>query len=124
MERKIHILVILIAVLFLLAGCKKKRHDIVYDRNYLSEVKAAREELIVYLGRNRIPGASVAVSKGGTILYSEGIGLASTDLEVPVSRNTKFRIGQLSENLTALVYHKLIEEGLLHPDSTVQHYLP
>ena len=76
------------------------------------------------MARNMVPGATVAVAKGGRIIYSEGMGLASTDLEVPATRSTKFRIGEISEVFTSLLYHKLVEDGILHPDSSVESYLP
>ncbi len=115
---------ILIFVIINLSSCKKNNDDVLYDRSYLNEIKAARQEIALYMGRNSVPGATFAVSKGGEIIYSEGLGLASKDLEVPATRHTKFRIGQLSENLTSLIYYKLVEDGIFHPDSTVQHYFP
>jgi CubicO group peptidase (beta-lactamase class C family) len=73
---------------------------------------------------NNIPGASFAIAKNGKLIYSEGMGQASKDLEVPVTRETKFRIGVVSECFTSVMYQKLVEAQKLHPDSTVQHYLP
>jgi serine beta-lactamase-like protein LACTB, mitochondrial len=58
------------------------------------------------------------------IIYAEAMGLASKDLEVPANRKTKFRIGEVSELFTSLIYQMMIEDGTLHPDSSVQHYLP
>jgi len=85
--------------------------------------KKIRNELAFYMTRNFIPGATFAVAKEGKIVYSEGIGLASKDLEVPMNRDNKMRIGDVSELFTSLIYHKMVEEGKLHPDSTVQQYL-
>ncbi len=115
---------VLFVLFFNLANCKKNNSEVLYDRSYLNEIKAARKEIIFYMARNSVPGATFAVAKEGEIIYSEGLGLASKDLEVPVTRNTKFRIGELSENFTSLLYQKLIERGILFPDSTVQFYYP
>lgn len=123
MKRCIHIL-ILFFVLITLSNCKKVENDILYDKNYLDEIKQVRKEIAGYMRINFIPGAQIAIAKNGEIIYSEGIGLASKDLNVPVSRDTKFRIGPLSELYTTLLYLKLVEDGILTPDSTVQHYLP
>lgn len=77
-----------------------------------------------FIASNFIPGASVTVVKNGEIIYSDAFGLASKDFEVLAKRDTKFRIGNLSELFTNLIYQKLVEEGTLHPDSSIQHYYP
>jgi CubicO group peptidase (beta-lactamase class C family) len=52
------------------------------------------------------------------------MGLASKDLEVPATRETKFRIGEVSEIFTSFIYLRMVEDGLLQPDSSIQHYIP
>ncbi len=114
----------MLAALLGFTSCKKHNNDIVYNRKYIDEIKKARKEFSIYLASNSIPGASIAVSKGGEIIYSEGMGLASKDLEVRATRQTKFRIGLVTELFTSLAYQLLVEEGTLEPDSSVWHYLP
>ncbi len=123
MNRKFQIIVLLISVI-VLSGCRKSSVDILYDKKYLDEIKAARKDIGFFLSRNYIPGGTFAIAKDGKIIYSEGVGLASQDLEVPVNRNTKFRIGEVSEVFTSAIYQRMVEDGILHPDSSVQHYLP
>ncbi|WP_175550026.1 serine hydrolase domain-containing protein [Mariniphaga anaerophila] len=115
---------ILIAILFSLSNCKQSKTDVLYDRKYIDQIKAARTDAGFYLSANLVPGGNFAVAKNGKIIYSEGMGLASEDLNVPATRNTKFRIGQVSEVFTALIYQKMVEEGTLQPDSVVQYYYP
>lgn len=121
-RRKFLLLPVFFVVLFSFSHCKKSNNDILYDRKYINEIKAARKDAIFYMSRNTIPGATFAIAKDGKIIYSEGLGLASRDLNVRATRETKFRIGQVSELLTNVIFQKLAEEGTLHPDSTVQHY--
>ncbi len=116
--------IVLLVLLFNLQGCRNNDSDISYDRGYVNEIKAARKDISFYMTRNFIPGANVAVAQKGNIIYSQGFGLASKDLEVPARRSTKFRIGEVSETFTALLYHILVANGTLHPDSTVQSYYP
>lgn len=123
MKRKFSYL-LLIIILLGFSNCEKKTQQILYDSRYKKEIAELRKEASVYLSLNNIPGASIAVSKNGKIIYSEGMGLASKDLEVPVTRKTKFRIGEVSEIFTSLIYQMMIDKGILHPDSSVQHYLP
>ena len=117
-------LLILMAVLLFFSNCKKNKVDIVYNNNYVKEIKSLREELAFYLERNFIPGGSFAIAKDGEIIYSEGIGYASKELNVKVNRGTKFRIADVSELYTSAIYQLMIQDGILNPDSTVQYYLP
>lgn len=105
-------------------ACKKSNTDIVYKRKYIDEIKKARKEVGNFLVSNLIPGANVAVSINGELVYSEGMGSASRDLEVPARRSTKFRIGDLSSLVTNAIYLKLVEEGKIIPDSSIQYYYP
>lgn len=123
MKRGIQFLMLFV-ILFIFSNCEKKTQDILYDSRYKKEITEVRKEISIYLVINNIPGASFAVSKEGKIIYSEGMGVASKDLEVPASRKTKFRIGEVSELFTSLIYQMMVENGTLNPDSTVQHYIP
>lgn len=122
--KKIFQLSVLIILIFSLSNCKKNKTEVLYNKKYVKEIKAARKDAAFYMARNFVPGGTFAIAKEGKIIYSEGMGLASEDLLVPVTRSTKFRIGQVSELLTNLIYQKMVETGDLHPDSTVQYYLP
>ncbi|MFW6290185.1 MAG: serine hydrolase domain-containing protein [Mariniphaga sp.] len=124
MKSKVFKLIVLLVLLSHLTGCRKNEAEINYDRSYINEIKTARKDVSFYMARNFVPGANVAVAKEGKIIYSEGLGLASKDLEVPARRSTKFRIGEVSEVFTTLLYHIMVEKGILHPDSAVQSYYP
>jgi CubicO group peptidase (beta-lactamase class C family) len=115
---------LLLAILLAFSNCEKKTNDILYDSNYKKEIIEVRKEASMYLMINNIPGGSFAIAKEGKIIYAEALGLASKDLEVLANRKTKFRIGEVSELFTSLIYQMMIEDGTLHPDSSVQHYLP
>ena len=117
-------IIFLLAIFIGLTNCKKSTTDRFYDRKYIKEIKEARKEIFFYMTRNSIPGGSFAIAKDGKLIYSEGLGLASNDLDVPVNRKTKFRIGPVSEVFTSLAYLRMVDEGILHPDSAIQHYLP
>ncbi len=122
--KKFKFVIFLLIILIGLTSCRKQNNNILYNKKYIDEIKQTRNDLRFYLASNSIPGASIAIAKGGEIIYSEGMGLASRDLEVPVTRETKFRIGSCSQIFTALAYQMLVENGTLQPDSSVQYYLP
>ena len=107
------------------AGCRKSGEpERVYERKYLKVIKEARKEAFYYMVRNFVPGGSIALSIDGELVWSEGMGQASTDLEVPATRFTKYRMGEISQVLTSLGYLRMAEAGLLDPDAEVRVYLP
>ncbi len=119
-------LLILVVIILLdgLTGCSNNEKERIISRKYLKPIKESRQEAFFYMARSYMPGNSIAVSVNGKLVWSEGMGYASKDLKVPATRVTKYRIGQVTQVLTALVYHLLVEQGKLNPDSSVQHYLP
>lgn len=116
---------ILMGSLVMITSCKRSDEPVrILDRKYREVIRESRDEAIFYMARSNMPGSSLAVSLKGKLIWSEGYGLASTDLDVPAGRFTKYRIGEMSQILTALAYHILVEEGKLDPEATVQQYLP
>ena len=124
MKQNLFVLTLVFSVLLMMNGCKKPKTDIVYNKKYVKEIKDARKKVKFHMIQNFIPGANIAVSINGELVYSEGIGLASRDLDAPAGRNTKFRIGEVSTLYTNALYQKLVEEGKIYPDSSIQHYIP
>jgi CubicO group peptidase (beta-lactamase class C family) len=61
-----------------------------------------------------LPGLSVAVGAGGKIVWAEGFGWADIENRVPVSPDTRFRIGTASTALTSAAAGLLLEKGRLH----------
>jgi len=71
-----------------------------------------------------IPGMSVAVGIGDTIVWSEGFGFADAEGGVRVTQRTMFRIASVSKVLTAAAVAKLYEQGALDLDAPVERYVP
>ena len=87
-------------------------------------VASARALIDREMARTLAPGVSVAVARDGRILWSEAIGCADVELQVPMERTTRLRIGSVSKPLTAAALGRLVEEGRLDLDAPVQRYLP
>lgn len=86
---------------------------------------SAKVRLSKFLTENHVPGAAVAVSVGGKVIWAEGFGFADVEQQVPVDPSrTLFRIASISKPLTATGMAILMEQGKIHPDSSVHHYLP
>ena len=71
-----------------------------------------------------IPGAGIAVAKGGQMVHWQGFGYADRDRGVPVERPTLFRIASVSKPITAVAVLRLVEAGKLSLETTLADVLP
>lgn len=75
------------------------------------------------LDSNNIPGASIAVVRGGEIVYQRSFGLADVELGVPVTDSTVFEIGSVSKQFVAAAAVLIEEEGRLDLDAPIHSVL-
>lgn len=87
-------------------------------------VDRSRDAILAQMAEQGIPGASVAVSVNGRIIWAEGFGWADVENKVGVDAHTKFRIASISKALTAAAVGQLVEAGRLDLDAPVQRYVP
>lgn len=67
---------------------------------------------------------SVAVSKGGVIIYSKTIGFSDVYNNVKANENSKYRIGSISKTFTSVLVLKAVEENKLDLNQTIDKYFP
>lgn len=67
---------------------------------------------------------AVLVAREGEILLDQGYGLADREWRIPNDGDTKFRLGSLSKQFTAVAVMLLNERGLVDLDAPVKRYLP
>ncbi len=72
----------------------------------------------------RIPGAVVAVGRGGKIAYHEAVGFRDRDARAPMPADAIFRIASLTKPFTSLATMILAEEARLMLWHPVSRYLP
>src|SRR5690349_21115883 len=70
------------------------------------------------------PGLSVLVARDGEILFQGGYGLADIEKKSPITPETKFRIGSISKQFTAVAVLQLAEQGKLSLDDSLAKYFP
>jgi Beta-lactamase len=68
---------------------------------YAAAVERARELVRAAVLEQNLPGTSVAVGAGGTIVWAEGFGWRDVDTQTPVTPNTRFNIGTAASAVTA-----------------------
>ncbi len=72
----------------------------------------------------QIPGAAVAVVRNGKTVKKQGYGLASVELDVPVTEGTVFEIGSVTKQMTAAAVMLLVEDGKINLDDKISKYRP
>ncbi|HEY1340909.1 MAG TPA: serine hydrolase domain-containing protein, partial [Bryobacteraceae bacterium] len=65
------------------------------------------------LHRLNVPGASIALVRGGRVIFSEGFGTANVETGEPVRPEMLFRLGSTTKMLTATALVGLAVEGKL-----------
>jgi CubicO group peptidase (beta-lactamase class C family) len=71
-----------------------------------------------------IPGAAVLVAQNGKIILEAGFGFADVEKGVPVSTETRFRIGSVTKQFTAAAILKLVEAGKLSLSDPLSKFIP
>jgi len=59
------------------------------------------------------PGCAVGVSRGNTVLYTQGYGIANLDYDLPVTPETVFDVGSVTKQFTAASIVLLSLDGAL-----------
>lgn len=82
------------------------------------------DELLSTLqSRNEFSG-TVLLSKEGEIIINQGYGFANREHQVMNTADTKFRIGSITKQFTALAIMMLEEQGVLNVDENLKRFTP
>jgi CubicO group peptidase (beta-lactamase class C family) len=76
------------------------------------------------LARQRIPGMSVAVLRGDSVLLARGYGFAKLERRVPATDSTLYAVGSVTKQFTAAAIVLLSQQGRLRLDDPIIRYLP
>ncbi len=120
MKKRIGFISSVIILINLLAGIHlqaQEKNSIPGLDNYISNV-------FKNLQIDAMPGASVLVAQNGEIVYQKGFGYADIEKKIPVTPDTKFKIGSVSKQFTAVAILKLQEEGKISTDDKLSKYIP
>lgn len=69
-------------------------------------------------------GVAVLISKDGKIIYNKGFGFADIGNKVPVTTDTKFRIGSISKQFISSSILKFQEEGKISIQDKLSKFIP
>ncbi len=75
-----------------------------------------------YFDQKQFNGA-VLVAEDGKILLSKGFGMANLEWKIPVSPETKFRLGSISKQFTGMAILLLEQDGKLKTSDPVSRFV-
>jgi CubicO group peptidase (beta-lactamase class C family) len=76
-----------------------------------------------FVEKHKIPGAALAVSWQGRLVYARGFGFADVEKKEPVEPAALFRIASISKPITAVAVMQLVEQGKLRLDDKILDHL-
>jgi CubicO group peptidase (beta-lactamase class C family) len=77
-----------------------------------------------YLDTGRLPGASLLVARGGTVLHRSVQGFADLAAQRPFAEDTIVRIYSMTKPVASVALMMLVEEGRLQLDDPVAKWIP
>lgn len=83
------------------------------------ETKAIDDAVKAVMKEHAIPGAAVAVTENGRLVYARGFGYSDVGAREPVEPESMFRLASVSKPITAVAIMQLIEQGKLSMDDKV-----
>jgi len=104
---------ILLSVVFWSAACLAQAQDLA----------SKLDALLGGYQKNRAFIGSVLIAKDGKVIFEKGYGLASVELDVPNTPDTKFRLGSITKQFTATAILQLEEQGKLSVTDAACKYL-
>lgn len=85
----------------------------------IPELKGVDSVFAEFIAKWNVPGASIAISKEGKLVYARGFGFTDEYHTQTVQPYHKFRVASLSKPITAVAILKLYEQNRLNLDDKV-----
>jgi CubicO group peptidase (beta-lactamase class C family) len=76
------------------------------------------------VARRLIPGAVLAIARGGRLAYAEAFGWRDREAGAPMSADAIFRVASMTKPITSVAAMMLAEEGRLEIAAPVAQYIP
>ncbi|RUT68201.1 serine hydrolase [Flavobacterium cupreum] len=82
------------------------------------------DQLLTQYSQYGLFNGSALVSEKGKVIFKKGYGSANMEWNIPNQPDTKFRLGSITKQFTALLIVKLAEDGKIKLDVPITTYLP
>ncbi len=77
-----------------------------------------------YVRKDKIAGALTVVARRGEVVYASPLGLRDRERELPMERDTLFRIYSMSKPITSVALMQLVEEARVKLSDPVHRFIP
>jgi len=87
---------------------------------------AKADSLMALLEKHNKVMGSVQLRQNGQVLYTKSIGIRAAENgdKLPITAETRFRVGSISKMFTSVMVFRLIEEGKLSLQTTLSQFFP
>ena len=128
-----------ILVIFSLTACATMQSDVKGPSHFQGIPQASTPEEVAFskerlqrisawlqtdIDKKVIPGAVAMVLRKGKIAYFEAFGYQDREKNIPMTRNSIFRLASMTKPFTSLAIMMLAEEGKIQLPVPVSRYLP
>lgn len=113
----------LICGLIMLSACAQNQKISALDGKSMRDSKLT-SEIKKIIKAEEIPGLSIAIINNNEIVYHEVFGVANTETQELVTKQSMFEGASLSKPIFAYFVLKMVEEGTLDLDKPLYEYLP
>jgi CubicO group peptidase (beta-lactamase class C family) len=111
-----HVALLRLCLIALLCGLASQVHS--------QSLQARIDDLVnEYVADQQFMG-SVLVAEKGDVIFAKGYGLADVEQNIPNTPETKFMIGSITKQFTAMLVMQLVEKGELGLDNVISDFLP
>lgn len=93
---------------------------IIYGQNKAAGI----DEVMKTFHRFNMFDGSILVAENGKVIYKKGFGLANREWNIPNKPDTKFMLGSVSKQFTAMLVLLQVQKGLIKLDNTISDYIP
>lgn len=103
-------------------SCKEINQDPVQTERAIAEnaIDKFINDLIAY---QQVPGYSIAVTSGDSLIYSNSYGFSDLKLKEKINDQTLFQIGSITKSFTAIALMQLYDQGKFDPSKPISEYL-
>jgi len=88
------------------------------------DIHAVDTLMLRLLATHNVPGAALALIKGGRVVLEKSYGFRDLTAHAPVGAQTLFNIGSISKSFTALAIAQLVDDHKLDLDAPIIVYAP
>src|ERR1044071_80579 len=98
---------------------------VIFQHAALAQDRAAKiQEVLALAQKYRQFNGAALVAENGKVVYKGGFGMANMEWNIPITPDTKFRLGSITKQFTATVILQLVEQGKIKLDGKLSDYLP